>query len=93
MNVVGPQMKTPGAPAEPGRGGPAQSDKRFSTDWHEHFPVHYIKQSYLIAARWMHDSVSRSVEGLDEHEEEGRLHAAVHDALAPSNFALTTKRR
>src|SRR6476659_1645202 len=45
---------------------PAQGDKRFKhEDWHEHFLFDYIKQSYLITARWMHDQVA-SVEGLDD---------------------------
>ena len=46
---------------------PAKSDKRFKhEDWQEHFLFDYMKQSYLIAARWLHNAVA-SVEGLDEH--------------------------
>jgi len=86
----GSMMKMLGAPAEP-VAVPAQSDKRFKhTDWHEHFLFDYIKQSYLIAARWMHDSVA-SVEGLDEHTKKkvDFFTRQYIDALAPSNFALT----
>ena len=40
---------------------PAKGDKRFKhEDWHEHFLFDYIKQSYLIAARWLHDRSARS---------------------------------
>jgi polyhydroxyalkanoate synthase len=70
---------------------PAQGDKRFKhEDWHEHFLFDYIKQSYLIAARWMHDQVA-SVDGLDEHTKKkvDFFTRQYIDALAPSNFALT----
>ena len=70
---------------------PAQSDKRFRhEDWEEHFLFDYIKQSYLIAARWLHKAVA-SVEGLDEHTQKkvDFFTRQYIDALAPSNFALT----
>jgi polyhydroxyalkanoate synthase len=70
---------------------PAQGDKRFKhEDWHEHFLFDYIKQSYLIAARWLHDQVA-SVDGLDEHTKKkvDFFTRQYIDALAPSNFALT----
>ncbi|MCC7326990.1 MAG: class I poly(R)-hydroxyalkanoic acid synthase [Burkholderiales bacterium] len=70
---------------------PAMGDKRFKhEDWHEHFLFDYIKQSYLITARWMHDQVA-SVEGLDEHTKKkvDFFTRQYIDALAPSNFALT----
>ncbi len=70
---------------------PAHGDKRFKhDDWHEHFLFDYIKQSYLIAARWMHDQVA-SVEGMDEHTKRkvDFFTRQYIDALAPSNFALT----
>ena len=91
MNLwQGSMLKMLGAPAEP-VAVPAQGDKRFKhEDWHEHFLFDYIKQSYLIAARWMHDSVA-SVEGLDEHTKKkvDFFTRQYIDALAPSNFALT----
>ena len=70
---------------------PAQGDKRFKhEDWHEHFLFDYIKQSYLITARWMHDQVA-SVEGLDDQTKKkvDFFTRQYIDALAPSNFALT----
>ncbi len=70
---------------------PAQGDKRFKhEDWHEHFLFDYIKQSYLITARWMHEQVA-SVEGLPEHTKKkvDFFTRQYIDALAPSNFALT----
>src|SRR5437762_26746 len=45
---------------------PAKGDKRFKhEDWQEHFLFDYVKQSYLIAARWLHNTVA-NVEGLDD---------------------------
>ncbi|MCC6196894.1 MAG: class I poly(R)-hydroxyalkanoic acid synthase, partial [Burkholderiales bacterium] len=70
---------------------PAHGDKRFKhDDWHQHFLFDYIKQSYLIAARWLHDQVA-SVDGLDEHTKKkvDFFTRQYIDALAPSNFALT----
>ncbi|KAB2845175.1 MAG: class I poly(R)-hydroxyalkanoic acid synthase [Burkholderiales bacterium] len=70
---------------------PAKNDKRFKhEDWQEHFLFDYVKQSYLIAARWLHNTVA-NVEGLDE-ESAKRVNFFTRqyiDALAPSNFALT----
>jgi polyhydroxyalkanoate synthase len=70
---------------------PAKSDKRFRhEDWEEHFLFDYVKQSYLIAARWLHNAVA-NVEGLDEHTRKkvDFFTRQYIDALAPSNFALT----
>jgi polyhydroxyalkanoate synthase subunit PhaC len=70
---------------------PAKSDKRFKhEDWQEHFLFDYIKQSYLITARWLHDQVA-SVDGLDEATKKkvDFFTRQYIDALAPSNFALT----
>jgi polyhydroxyalkanoate synthase subunit PhaC len=70
---------------------PAKSDKRFRhEDWQEHFLFDYVKQSYLIAARWLHHSVA-NVEGLDERTRKkvDFFTRQYIDALAPSNFALT----
>ncbi|MGH8849880.1 MAG: PHA/PHB synthase family protein [Casimicrobiaceae bacterium] len=70
---------------------PAQSDRRFRhEDWQEHFMFDYVKQSYLITARWLHDAVA-SVEGLDEQTQKkvDFFTRQYIDALAPSNFALT----
>src|SRR5438874_4201110 len=70
---------------------PAKSDKRFKhEDWQEHFLFDYMKQSYLIAARWLHNAVAH-VEGLDEHTQKkiDFFTRQYIDAVAPSNFALT----
>src|SRR5438876_3168033 len=70
---------------------PAKSDKRFKhEDWEEHFLFDYVKQSYLIAARWLHNAVA-NVEGLDERTRKkvDFFTRQYIDALAPSNFALT----
>jgi len=72
--------------AEPGEG-----DNRFrNADWQDQFLFDYIKQSYLIAARHMHDTVS-SVEGLpEETRKKVNFYTRQYiDALSPSNFALT----
>jgi polyhydroxyalkanoate synthase len=83
-------MKMLGAAAEP-VATPAKSDKRFKhEDWEEHFLFDYIKQGYLIAARWLHDAVGK-VEGLDDatRKKVDFFTRQYIDALAPSNFALT----
>ena len=70
---------------------PAKSDKRFRhEDWQEHFLFDFVKQSYLITARWLHNAVAH-VEGLDEHTQKkvDFFTRQYIDALAPSNFALT----
>jgi polyhydroxyalkanoate synthase len=70
---------------------PHKNDKRFKdVQWEEHFLFDFIKQSYLITARHIHDSV-RDVEGLDEHTEKkvNFFTRQFIDALSPSNFAMT----
>ncbi|MGC1818653.1 MAG: class I poly(R)-hydroxyalkanoic acid synthase [Casimicrobiaceae bacterium] len=70
---------------------PAKGDKRFKdAGWQEHFLFDYVKQSYLIAARWMHEQVA-SVEGMPEPTKKkiDFFTRQYIDALAPSNFALT----
>ena len=70
---------------------PAKGDRRFRhDDWQQNFLYDYIKQSYLIAAKHLHQTVG-SVQGLDE-----RTASKVDfytrqyiDALSPSNFLLT----
>ncbi len=78
---------------QPGRpvAEPSKSDKRFRhEDWDENFLFDYLKQSYLITARWLHGAVA-NVEGLDEHTRKkvDFFTRQYIDALAPSNFALT----
>ncbi|HEY6239547.1 MAG TPA: hypothetical protein VIW78_01780, partial [Burkholderiales bacterium] len=70
---------------------PAKGDNRFrEADWQDQFLFDYIKQSYLIAARHVHDTVA-SVEGLpEETQKKVNFYTRQYiDALSPSNFALT----
>jgi len=83
-------VKLLGGAAEP-IAAPSKGDKRFRhEDWEEHFLFDYIKQSYLITARWLHDAVG-NVEGLDNatRKKVDFFTRQYIDALAPSNFALT----
>ncbi len=70
---------------------PAKGDNRFRDEqWENHFLFDYFKQSYLIAARHIHDAVC-CVEGLPE-EVQKKVNFFTRqyiDALAPSNFVLT----
>jgi polyhydroxyalkanoate synthase subunit PhaC len=70
---------------------PRKGDNRFShEDWKNHFLFDYVKQSYLIAARHIHQAVSE-VENLpdDERKKVDFFTRQYIDALSPSNFALT----
>jgi polyhydroxyalkanoate synthase len=70
---------------------PAKGDNRFRDDeWQNSFVFDYIKQSYLIAARHIHDTVSK-VDGLDPDAKKkvDFFTRQYVDALSPSNFALT----
>jgi len=83
-------LKLLGAPAGP-VAEPAKGDKRFKhEDWEEHALFDYIKQSYLIAARWLQKAVA-DVEGLtpEAQKKVAFFTRQYIDALAPSNFALT----
>ena len=62
----GSMMKMMGMPGAAPVAAPAKGDKRFKDeDWEQHFLFDFVKQSYLIAARHIHDTVS-GAEGLDE---------------------------
>jgi len=83
-------LRMMGAPALP-VAEPAKGDKRFKdASWHEHFMFDYVKQSYLITARWLHEQVA-NVEGLSDAAKKkvDFFTRQYIDALAPSNFALT----
>jgi polyhydroxyalkanoate synthase subunit PhaC len=83
-------LKMMGAPSTP-IATPAKTDKRFRhEDWEQHFLFDYIKQSYLITARWLHDQVA-NVEGLDDRtKRKVDFYTRQYiDAFSPSNFALT----
>jgi polyhydroxyalkanoate synthase len=70
---------------------PAPGDRRFKDEaWNDSTLFDFIKQSYLLTARWLQGTV-REVDGLD-----GKTARKVDfytrqfvDAMAPSNFVLT----
>ena len=70
---------------------PEQGDRRFkAAEWDDNFLFDYIKQSYLLTARWMQSTVGE-IEGLDEKtakkvEFYTRQFA---DSMAPGNFVAT----
>jgi polyhydroxyalkanoate synthase len=83
-------LKMMGMPL-PAIASPDKTDKRFrDEDWEEHFLFDFMKQSYLIAARHLHDTVA-DVEGLDEvtQTKVNFFTRQYIDALSPTNFALT----
>ena len=83
-------LKLLGQAAEP-VAAPAKGDNRFKDEeWQTNFVFDYLKQSYLIAARHIHDVVS-SVEGIpDESKRKVDFFTRQYiDALSPSNFAAT----
>ncbi|MCL2345735.1 MAG: class I poly(R)-hydroxyalkanoic acid synthase [Desulfobulbus sp.] len=70
---------------------PKKGDNRFKDEeWEEHFLFDFVKQSYLITARHIHDTVA-GADGLDEQTQQkvNFFTRQYIDALSPSNFALT----
>ncbi|MDR3515422.1 MAG: class I poly(R)-hydroxyalkanoic acid synthase [Azospirillaceae bacterium] len=70
---------------------PAKDDRRFKdAAWDENTLFDYIKQSYLLTARWMQTAV-HGVDGLDEKtaRKVDFYTRQFVDAMAPSNFVLT----
>jgi polyhydroxyalkanoate synthase len=70
---------------------PAAGDKRFKDkDWSEHQVFDFIKQSYLLSARWLQSTMS-DVKGLDDKTRKkiDFYTKQFADALSPSNFLLT----
>ena len=69
---------------------PAKNDKRFKDkDWQENATFDFLKQAYLISAKWATDIVNDAE--LDAHT---RLKAKFYveqitNALSPSNFAMS----
>jgi polyhydroxyalkanoate synthase len=66
-------------------------DRRFKDEaWSENTLFDFIKQSYLLTARWMQNTV-KSVDGLDEKtaKKVDFYTRQFVDAIAPSNFVLT----
>ena len=70
---------------------PRAGDNRFRhEDWENHFLFDYVKQSYLIAARHIHQTVSE-VEDLpaDARTKVDYFTRPYKDAMSPTNIALT----
>ncbi len=87
----GSMMKMMGMPNATPVAAPKKDDKRFKDEeWEEHFLFDFMKQSYLIAARHIHDTVC-CTEGLDEPTQQkvNFFTRQYIDALSPSNFAMT----
>ena len=70
---------------------PAQGDRRFKDEqWSENPVFDYIKQSYLLASKYLQESV-HDTEGLDPHvAKKADFYTRQYiDALAPTNFAMS----
>jgi polyhydroxyalkanoate synthase len=70
---------------------PPPGDRRFKhEDWHENEVFDFIKQSYLLSARYVQNIV-KNVDGLDDKTAQKLDFYARQfvDALAPTNFLLT----
>jgi len=66
-------------------------DRRFKhEDWDQQPTFNAIKQSYLLASKWLRDQV-QGVEGLDEHtaEKVEFFTERYLEAMSPTNFAAT----
>jgi polyhydroxyalkanoate synthase len=84
-------MKMMGMPGSHAVAAPKKGDNRFKDEeWEEHFMFDFVKQSYLITARHLHDTVA-GTEGLDEATQQkvNFFTRQYIDALSPSNFAMT----
>ena len=70
---------------------PAKDDKRFKdAAWDENTLFDYVKQSYLLTARWLQGTV-KDVEGLDEKttKKVDFYTRQFVDAMAPTNFVVS----
>jgi polyhydroxyalkanoate synthase len=70
---------------------PARDDKRFKdAAWDENTLFDFIKQSYLLSARWLQSTV-QNIEGLDEKtaRKVDFYTRQFVDAMAPTNFVMT----
>ncbi len=70
---------------------PDTGDRRFKDPaWEENYVFDFIKQSYLLTARWMQSTVNQ-VEGLDPKtaQKVDFYTRQFADAMAPSNFVMT----
>jgi polyhydroxyalkanoate synthase len=79
-----------GMPTKPVIDAPS-TDRRFKDDaWHENEVFDFIKQSYLLSARYIQDAV-KQVDGMDpKTAQKVDFYARQFiDAMSPSNFLLT----
>ena len=70
---------------------PAKGDKRFADPaWRDEVVFDYLKQSYLLTARWLQGTV-KEVEGVDDKtaQKVDFYTRQFIDAMSPSNFAMT----
>jgi polyhydroxyalkanoate synthase len=71
---------------------PSSSDKRFKDkDWQENQVFDFIKQSYLLTANWMQETVAK-VDGKLDPKSAKRIEFYTKqfaDAIAPTNFVFT----
>src|SRR3546814_6934797 len=70
---------------------PERGERRFKhPEWVEKELFDFVKQSYLLTARWMQSTV-KDVEGLDEKtaQKVDFYTRQFVDAMAPSNFVMT----
>ncbi|WP_421998337.1 PHA/PHB synthase family protein [Reyranella sp.] len=70
---------------------PAKGDKRFNDPaWKDEVVFDYLKQSYLLTARWLQHTV-KEVEGVDDKtaRKVDFYTRQFIDAMSPSNFAMT----
>ncbi|WP_340118121.1 class I poly(R)-hydroxyalkanoic acid synthase [Pelagibius sp. 7325] len=70
---------------------PEKGDRRFKhPEWDENDLFDFVKQSYLLTARWMQSTV-KDVEGLDDKtaQKVDFYTRQFVDAMAPSNFVMT----
>ncbi|HIJ63563.1 MAG TPA: class I poly(R)-hydroxyalkanoic acid synthase [Rhodospirillaceae bacterium] len=70
---------------------PEEGDRRFKDEmWQDNEVFDFIKQSYLLTARWI-QGVVHDVDGLDDHtaKKVDFYTRQFIDAMAPSNFAMT----
>lgn len=69
---------------------PAAGDKRFKHEaWEENHLLDFVKQSYLIYAKWLNETVG-ALEGMDEHEQQrAKFYTRQFlDAISPTNFPM-----
>jgi len=70
---------------------PARDDKRFKDEmWEENEIFDFVKQSYLLSARWVQGLV-KNVDGMDDKSAQkvDFYTRQFVDAMAPSNFVMT----